>query len=171
MKRILLIFALLAASLSAMAQNYKPLEPVELSDSFAHQIRVNKNSYMSGDIYYTASHYLTMRSISADINPVSFNLHIKEKDISIPVRTMAVLAIGGESYTKMVDFVSENDNSIYIDIVGEHVKHIAVSGLQSITFKREGEVIATMNFSKVEQELWRRTAEELIKEIKIYHIL
>lgn len=170
MKKFALLFALLI-SCGMAAQNYKPLEPVEVPDYPTNIIRVSKNNYMSGDVYYTASHMLTMRSISADISPVNFDIHVKADNAVDLAKHQAVLKVGGVEYTKYVDFVSEINNGVYINILGDHVKHIAVSGLQEIVFKKQGQVTHTITFNAIEQELWRRTADELIKAVAIYDIL
>ena len=74
---------------------------------------------------------------------------------------LAKLSVGGIDYYLTVDYIS--DDRFFIDLMQDHIRHIAVSGLQSITFLDYGSVVNVIEFHISEQELWRRTAEQLGK--------
>lgn len=173
MRRLLTIAALLMC-ISASAQtykspNYKPLEPVDVPVTYSTAIHVKRNTYMSGESYYWACHYLGARSMTVDLAvPANCDISISQKwPSNIAVRNTAKLSIGGSEYFLNVSFIgNENDlgeQSLYIDLQEDHVRHIAVSGLQSISFMDWGEVLYEITYNPVEQELWRRTAEEVGK--------
>lgn len=164
MRNLLTIAACLLCCISAHAQTYKPLEPVEVPDTYSTIVNVERNEMLSGEKYYSASHLLGIRRMTADLDvPANCDLAL-DIDADIKVGMTAVLSVGGENYYLSVSFVSARSNeknSIHIDLLEDHLKHIAVSGLQSITFRNNGDVVHDKQFNAIEQELWRRTAEEL----------
>ncbi|MBR6732165.1 MAG: hypothetical protein IKL91_05575 [Bacteroidales bacterium] len=169
MKRIII---LLLASMPVItwAQDFKPLEAVEVPDFPTNNITVDENEYMGGGTYYTAHHLLAQRSMNAYLGvPASFDISYKVKNVTIPERTTAKLLVGGEEYYMRVDFVY--NGSVSIPINGQHIKHIAVSGLQGIVYIDNGDIIYKQDFNAIEQELWRRTADELIKTVEKFKIL
>ena len=85
---------------------------------------------------------------------------------------MARFYVGGVQYS-FIPYISElsNDCILNVDISGTHLKHFAVSGIQKIFVHDCGDEIITLEFNEVEQELWRRAAEELIKAIDKYKVL
>ena len=168
MKRILILLLALIPVM-ASAQDFKPLPPIELNDSPANIVNVSERQYMSGGTYYLASHHFAQRGMTASLGvPASFDLFLQPETM-VREGTTAKLHIGGDIYYKSVDFVS--DKSIYIDIMGLHLQHIAVSGLQAITFLYNGDLIYTLDFGEAEQELWRMTAEALCDEVRRFGIL
>ena len=156
--------------MTARSQNYKPLDPVELPDNPSTIIRVEENDGIL-ETYYTASHMLASRGMHAWLGvPPSFDIYMKPPyGVEFPKTANARMIIGGEEYWKAAELMT--GGHIYIDLLGAHVKHIAVSGIQSIEFISNGDVIAKMEFNLIEQELWRKTAEQLCKTIEKYNIL
>ena len=167
MKRILiLLLALMPVIVSA--QNFKPLESIEVPDFPTNEVRVSENQYMDGSTYYNAFHQLAMRGMTASLGvPAMFDIYMEK--INIPERCTAKMAIGGEEYFLPASLI--NNHAVYIDLKGLHVKHIAGSGLQSIIFLKNGEIVHTQKFNDIEQELWRRTADELAKTVEKFGIL
>lgn len=168
MKRLLTIAALLVC-ISASAQNYKPLEPVDVNTTHSTTIHIKRNTSLLGNVYYWACHYIGARSMTADLAvPANCDLAISEKwPSNIAVGNTAKLSVGGVDYYLEVAYLGTENNwgekALYIDLKEDHVRHIAVSGLQSITFLDWGEFLHEITFSPIEQELWRRTAEEVGK--------
>lgn len=168
MKKLLIIFLALIP-VAAFGQDFKPLAPVDVPDFPGNVIQVTEREHLHGGTYYTAFHALGYRSISASLGvPAAFDIICRLPDASIPAHATVKLLIGGEEYTKQADYYEE---SAYISINGIHVKHIAVSGLQGLTFLDNGDIIHKQDFNAIEQELWRRTAEELIKTVEKFGIL
>lgn len=167
MKRLLTIAALLVC-ISANAQKYKPLAPVEVHDTYSTKIYLDRNVAILGDVYYSAYHLIGARRMTVDLCvPANCDLAIAEKwPSNIVVGNTAKISVGGVDYYLEVTYLG-NDNHgeklLYIDLKEDHVRHIAVSGLQSITFLDWGELLYEITFSPIEQELWRRTAEEVGK--------
>ena len=173
MKRLLTIAALLVC-LSANAQtykspSYKPLEPVDVPVTSATAIEIYDFPGYDGTKMYFADHDHSSKSMMVDLSvPANCNLSFWEKGLeNIAVGNTAKLSIGGVQYYLKVSFISDekvSDETQYIiDLKEDHVRHIAVSGLQSITFMDWGEVLYEITYNPVEQELWRRTAEEVGK--------
>lgn len=172
MKRLLTLAALLLC-MSATAQTYKsknyvPLEPVDVPDIYSTTIHVKRNTRLSGDVYYWAAHYLGARSMSVDLSvPANCDIAISEEwPSNIAVRNTAKLSVGGVAYFLEVSYLESDNNKermLFIDLLEDHVRHISISGLQSITFLDWGEVLYEVTYNPVEQELWRRTAEEVGK--------
>lgn len=171
MKKIAVLAALLVISIGVTAQDYKPLEKVEVPDYPTNKITISENtSLATGHTYYTAQHSLFTRTISAELGvPLICDLSIKITEAEIPQGTTIKTSIGEENYYFTAGFVYEE--KIYADIDKEHIKHIAVSGIQSMTFILNGQVILVKNFNAIEQELWRRTAEELCKTLDKFKVL
>ena len=143
------------------AQKYKPLETVEVPSNYYTEIRINQMSYMTGETYYMVSHRLGTRYMTADF-AVPANCSMTMQLLPGITQGMdAVLSVGGVNYYLSVTFVI--DETFYIDLMEDHIRHIAVSGLQSITFLDYGSTVNVIEFHVSEQELWRRTAEELGK--------
>jgi hypothetical protein len=167
MKRILiLLLALMPAMVGA--QDFKPLESVEVPDFPTNEIRITESEYLGGGTYYTASYMLARRGMTASLGvPALFDIYMERLDI--PEQTTAKVSIGGEEYFLSASLI--NNNSVYIDIKGLHVKHIAVSGVQSMVFLNNGDIVHTQDFNDIEQELWRRTADELAKTVDKFGIL
>ena len=166
MKRILiLLLALMPVMVGA--QDFKPLESVEVPDFPTNQIKITEGSFPSPD--YSATYMLRARGMNVYLGvPPHYELFLRIDGISIPKGINAKLSMGGEEYWLATSFVS--GNSVYIDIQGDHIKHIAVSGLQSIAFTNNGDMIHLQAFNDIEQELWRRTAENLAKTIDKFGI-
>lgn len=155
----------------AVAQNYKPLEQVEVTDFPTNEIHIQENKYIGGGTYYTASHRLASRRINAELGvPPVFDIWLENNGKLIKECT-AKMSIGGEDYFLYVDFISTDGKSISINLKGQHIKHISVSGLQSITFLKNGDFIHLQEFNLIEQELWRRTAEGLMDAVEKFNIL
>lgn len=171
MKRYFFIILLALFCLSAEAQNYKPLETVDVPDYPTNEIRIQENKRPWGGTYYTASHMLHIRRIEAELGvPPVFDLWTDNKG-NLTGSCTAKMSIGGEDYFLYVDFIATENNSICINLKGQHIKHIAVSGLQSITFVKNGDFISIHEFNPIEQELWRRTAEALMGAVEKFNIL
>lgn len=166
MRNLLTIAACLMCWMSAQAQTYKPLEPVEVPDTYSTTIRVSQNELLSGEKYYSASHFLGQRRMTADLDvPADCDLAL-DIDADMKVGMTAVLSVGGKNYYLSVSYVAESSyggQNVYVNLHQDHLKHIAVSGLQSITFRKNGDIVHEEQFNAIEQELWRRTAEELGK--------
>lgn len=164
MKRILILLLALMP-FKALGQNYKPLKQVDVPNTPATVVRVEETSYR-----YTSSHIFGHRSINAYMGvPFEYDIQINIKDVIIPKDITANFHIGGQVYNLTV-FFSEL-NYVSMSLLGDHIKHIAVSGIQKIVFHKYGDVIHTQEFNAVEQELWRRTAEELISAIDKFKVL
>ena len=170
MKRLLiLLLALMPVMVSA--QKYKPLDPVEVPDEIWCRLQVDEREFPGGGTYYMSGHSLYTRTITAYMGvPFTYSLALQIRQPEIPIGITAKFFIGGEEYSFPVDFVSD-DKRVYVDIMGAHVKHIAVSGIQKIVFHKYGDIVHTQEFSLVEQEMWRRTSEELMKAIDKYKVL
>ena len=167
MKRLLTIVACLMCWMSAHAQNYEPLEPVEVPDTYSTRITVEKKEMLSGKKYYMASHLLGERYMTADLAvPAKCDIAFKV-EANIKEGMTAVLSVGGTNYYLRVSFAM--GGNIYVDILQDQLKHIAVSGLQSITFRDNNGLVHEKQFNAIEQELWRRTAEELGKAAHIIY--
>lgn len=170
MKRIVVILFLAIMPMMAGAQGFKSLESVEVPDFPANNITVTENDGITGT-YYTAYHLMAQRQMNAYLGvPALFDITYRVQEAVIPERTTVKFLIGGDEYIKHVDFVSSNSN-VSIPINGHHIKHIAVSGLQSIIYLNNGDIIYKQDFNAIEQELWRRTAEELAKTVEKFKIL
>lgn len=166
MKRLFTIAACLMCLVSAQAQNYKPLDPVEVPDTYSTRITVEKKEMLSGDKYYMSSHLLGQRRMTADLAvPANCDLSLIV-DAEIKEGMTAIISVGGIHYYLSVSFVykaSFGGIDAYAGLHQDHLKHIAVSGLQSITFRDNNGLVHEEQFNAIEQELWRRTAEELGK--------
>jgi hypothetical protein len=174
MKKIAMLAVLLAVSFVMKAQGYKPLEKVEIGDYPTTQVRFEEREYLYGGTYYVAYHMLGMRTLKAELGvPPLLELTYTE-DYDIKVGMTGVFSIGGEDYYLPVSFVGEgtlNKHIIYFDLLKEHIRHISVSGIQKIKYLHNGKNIHNVEFNLIEQELWRRTAEELIKGVAKFNIL
>lgn len=171
MKRYFLIAFFALFCLSAEAQNYKPLEAVDVPDYPTNEIRIQENKRPWGGTYYTASHMLHARRIEAELGvPPVFDMWLDNKS-NLTGSCTAKMSIGGEDYFLYVDYISTDGKSISINLKGAHIKHIAVSGLQSITYLKNGDFISIHEFNPIEQELWRRTAEGLADAVEKFKIL
>lgn len=171
MKRIfILLLALLP--MMASAQNFIPLESVTVPNELGNIIRVQElTRTLSGATYYFSSHRLGTRGMTAEMGvPFVYDMNTQIKANGIEQGITAKMFVGDKEYSMVVYWVSDKGD-VYWDIVGEHIKHIAVSGVQKIVFHKYGNILATQEYDAVEQELWRRTAEELIKAIDKYKVL
>lgn len=161
MKRLFFIMSLALLGVSATAQNYIPLGKVSVPETHTTKVHVNKCSYMNGETYYKASHHMGRKYMTADLQvPANCDMAIPLLP-NITQGMTAKLSVGGVDYYLTISFVI--DESFYIDLLEDHIRHIAVSGLQSITFMNSGTIVQELNFPLHEQEIWRRTAEELGK--------
>lgn len=157
----------------ATAQNYKPLEPVDAPDNYATKIKVEEKENILGKTYYSSSFALGSKAITATMGvPFEYSLIVHFDKIKIPENKRARFYVGGVQYS-FTPYISElsNDCILNVDISGTHLKHFAVSGIQKIFVHDCGDEIITLEFNEVEQELWRRAAEELIKAIDKYKVL
>ncbi|MBO7323461.1 MAG: hypothetical protein J6U51_07760 [Bacteroidales bacterium] len=171
MKRIFILFLALMPMM-ATAQNYKPLIPVDVPNQLGNIIKVQElTRTLSGATYYFSSHRVGTRGMTAEMGvPFVYDMNTQIKANGIEQGVTAKMFVGGEEYSMTVYWVSDKGD-VYWDIMGTHIKHIAVSGIQKIVFHKYGNVFATQEYDAVEQELWRRTAEELIKAIDKYKVL
>ena len=168
MKRIIILLLALMPVIT-WAQDFKPLEAVEVPDFPTNNITVTEKEGIAGT-YYTAYHLMAQRQMNAYLGvPASFDISYKVKNVTIPERTTAKLLVGGEEYYMRVDFVYNGNISIPVN--GQHIKHIAVSGLQGIVYIANGDILYKQDFNAIEQELWRRTADELAKTVEKFKIL
>jgi hypothetical protein len=94
-------------------------------------------------------------------------LHLGENKIQENV--IARFYVGGEEYSFKP--VISSYNILYVELQATHLKHFAVSGIQKIFIHDCGKEILTLEYNLIEQELWRRTAEELITAIDKYKVL
>ena len=171
MKRFfILLLALLP--IMATAQGYIPLESVEVPNQLGNIVKVLElQRTLSGATYYSSTYRVGTRGMTAELGvPFVYDMHTQVKADNLEQEITAKMFIGGKEYSMVVYWVS-NQGDVYWDIVGEHIKHIAVSGVQKILFHKYGKILATQEYDAVEQELWRRTAEELIKAIDKYKVL
>ena len=160
MKRLLTIAACLMCLVSAQAQSYKPLEKVEVPDEWANKVYISKQESFFSGTYYMASHHIGQRYMTANLKtPAYCTLAVLREDSPVTQGVTACFSVGGTKYYLKVALVS--DKSICFDLLEDHIRHIAVSGIQSITYKNNGETIHAEEYNLIEQELWRRTAEEL----------
>ena len=174
MKRIFILLLALMPFI-AQAQNYKPLEPVDVPDFPTNNIDILEREFLTGGTYYTASHCLATRSINLTLEyppEIDIAIHL---DSAPEQKFLAKLHIGGVNYLMWNVMVFDDEYNggkrVYIDIQKDHLKHIAVSGLQGITFMYNGEVLQEITYNDIEQELWRRTAEELIRAVDKFKII
>lgn len=170
MKKIAVFAFLLCLSLGMMAQDYKPLGKVEVPDYPSTEVRFQQRKSILGWITCEASYMLASRTISVQYDsPIIYELAYWAES-PVKTGTAAVLSIGGKEYKMPVSFVSnlgEKESRIFFDITPAHIKHLAVSGLQSIEYFDNGKSIYKSEFNMIEQELWRRTAETLSKNIAL----
>lgn len=170
MKKGLISAALMLISAMSFAQNYKPLKQIEVPENLINAITVSEREYITGGTYYTSSFHLHQRGITAELGvPAKFDFFIIERNLKIPEKAKALVCIGDEIYYMNADFVIED--TIYIELAKDHVRHIAVSGMQYIEFKQNGELLHRLDFNEIEQELWRRAAVELKNTVEIFKIL
>lgn len=149
--------------LLAAAQEYKPLEAVEVPDTWGNIINVQESEGVFSK-HIRASHRFATRSIGVRLSaPPHYDLSLIIEGSPVQVDDYAKMEIGGSLYYLQVGYVNEGSTYIYMD--AEHVKHIAVSGLQSITFLRNGDEVLSIAFNTIEQEMWRRTAEDLKRNV------
>lgn len=161
MKRALVFAAFILFCTSLSAQPYKPLKPVEIEENYVTKVKVTRCTSLSGEVYYMASHYMVQRYMTADLDVPANCSMIMPLVSNITEGMLAKLSVGGIDYYLTVDYIS--DDRFFIDLMQDHIRHIAVSGLQSITFLDYGSVVNVIEFHISEQELWRRTAEQLGK--------
>jgi hypothetical protein len=146
------------------------LDPVEVPNNQATTINVEEKESLMGNTYYSATHSLASRGINATMGvPFTYELFLNLGDKKVPEQVSARFYVGGEQYSFRPIVTSYN--ILYVDLQGSHLKHFAVSGIQKIVFHKYGDVIHTQEFNAVEQELWRRTAEELISAIDKFKVL
>ena len=168
MKRLLTIAACLTCLVSAQAQSYKPLEKVEVPDEWANKVYISKQESFFSGTYYIASHHIGQRYMTANLKtPAYCTLAVLREDSPVTQSVTACFSVGGTRYYLKVALVS--DKSICFDLQEDHIRHIAVSGIQSITYMNNGEPIHAEEYNLIEQELWRRTAEELGKAAYIIY--
>ena len=156
MKRILiLLLALMPVMVSA--QGYKNLPKIEVPDYPANEIRVSKNRINTDS--WNVSFALASKGMGVNFDlPFTYDMYFKT-DKTMMVGTSAVLLVGGEEYPLSVTYAS--GQSTYIDITLKHITHISFSGLQGVIFKNSSGIIThEKKFNEIEQELWRRTAEQ-----------
>lgn len=162
MRRLLTIAACLMCWMSAQAQSYKPLEKVEVPDEWANKVYISKQESFFSGTYYMASHHIGQRYMTANLKtPAYCTLAVLREDSTVTQGVTACFSVGGTKYYLKVALVS--DKSICFDLLEDHIRHIAVSGIQSILYMKNGEAIQYDEYNLIEQELWRRTAEELGK--------
>ena len=150
------------------AQNYKPLEKVEVPDQWANKINISKQESFFSGTYYMASHHIGQRYMTANLKtPAYCTLAVLREDSPVTQGMTACFSVGGTKYYLKVALVS--DKSICFDLQEDHIRHIAVSGIQSISYMKNGEAIQYDEYNPIEQELWRRTAEELGKAAYIIY--
>lgn len=174
MKRIIILLLALMPFI-AQAQDYKPLPPVDVPDFPTNNIEISEREFITGGTYYSASHCLATRSINLTLEyppQIDIAFHL---DNAPEQKCLAKLHIGGVNYL-MWDISILNDEynggkRVYIDIQKDHLKHIAVSGFQGVTFMYNGEALHEVKHNDIEQELWRRTAEELIRAVDKFKII
>lgn len=167
MKKFIILLLALIPIISG-AQEFKPLKPLEVPDYPGNVISINESSFPPTT--YTASYAIMTRGISATLGvPGEFDIFFKVDDADNYDGMTARLWIGGEQYYKQVFFTSAG--KIYIDILGLHIKHMAVSGLQAVDFLNNGNLVLAHHFNEIEQELWRRAAGELINTVEKFKIL
>lgn len=174
MKNIAMLAVLLAVSFVMKAQDYKPLEKVDVPDFPSNEVIFKETMNIKGIVAYTASHCLTTRSISTEItigkgsfNDLSFVIN---EAVNIPNESTALLMVGGKSYKNLVYHVS-NNKTPYIELSAEQIKHISISGLQSTEFYYNNKAIYKRDFNKIEQELWRKTAQQIYKALDVWSIV
>lgn len=166
MRRLLTIAACLMCWISAHAQTYKPLGKVKVPQGEQVQI-IKPRTLNANQDYYMAAHKDGKNVMTADLSVPAECKIILDYDSRIDSDcNTARLQVGGVNYYVKIVFVFTG-RVIYIQ--QDHLKHIAVSGLQSITYMKDGEVRYTEQFDIVGQELWRRTAEELGKAAYIIY--
>jgi hypothetical protein len=178
MKKIAMLAVLLAVSFVMKAQDYKPLEKVEVSDYPTNKVVFEQKEHLWGGTYFQAYHRLATRYITAELGvPPIFELIYTEKE-EIKEGMIGVFSVGGVKYHIPVFFVSDMGKygslekyHVTFEIKADHIKHIAVSGLQKIEYLQGGKNVHNAEFNLKEQELWRRTAEELIKGVAKFNIL
>ena len=174
MKRILILLLALMPFI-AQAQNYKPLPPVDVPDVITNIVHISDHVDQSGKTTYVGSHCLVKRSICLTLEyPPEIYIALL-LDSAPSGRTLAKLHIGGDGLlmwnVAIFDDFAHEGKRVLIDIQKDHLKHIAVSGLQGITFMYNGEVLQEVTYNDIEQELWRRTAEELIRAVDKFKII
>lgn len=166
--RKILILLLALMPVMTTAQNYKPLEKVEVPDQWANKINISKQESFFSGTYYIASHHIGQRYMTANLKtPAYCTLAVLREDSPVTQGTTACFSVGGTKYYLKVALVS--DKSICFDLQEDHIRHIAVSGIQSISYMKNGEAIQYDEYNPIEQELWRRTAEELGKAAYIIY--
>lgn len=180
MKKIAMPAVLLAVSFVMKAQDYKPLEKVEVPDYPANEVRFEQKEHLWGGIYFQAYHKLLSRYIQIQLEvPPIIELCYYE-NIEIKEGMTGVFSIGGENYYIPVFFVTDMSDygstrydkyNVTFEMKADHIKHIAVSGLQKIEYLQNGKNVHNKEFNLKEQELWRRTAEKLIKGVAKLNIL
>ena len=165
MKRILiLLLALMPVMMSG--QGYKNLPKIEVPDTPATQINITEREFPVQT--YTASHMLASRGINARVDiPPTYDLFMKTTGgKTMMVGTKAVLLIGGEEYQLRVTHAIAD--RVTIDVQLSLLTHMSFSGLQGIRFENSaGKVTHEETFNDIQQELWRRTSEQ-IREIVMY---
>jgi hypothetical protein len=170
MKKIAALAFLLCFSLYLSAQEFKVLEMVDVPDVPSNKVIVEqKTNILTQKPYYTASHMLNQRGISVDTYPsLCFELFMNTS-FDVPKGCYAKLNIGGTEYMTIVFHVNKDailsETQVYIDIAPEQIKYIATGGIQSIEYRNRVKAIYTEEFNMIEQELWRRTAYELMKKL------
>lgn len=168
MKRIILMAIAALFCVAAAAQDYKPLEPVDLGDNILRQTHFSKRELAKGFPTFSVSHLLATRGMNAQPADKAFDMWIEKENAEIAEGCFAKLKVGGVTHQLRVDYVAGDGKSMYINLYERHLKHIAVSGIQSISFvsNKTGKEIVNQEFNLIEQELWRRTAAELLDNLK-----
>ena len=169
MKRLLILLLALMPIMS-WAQKYKPLGPVEVPDNYATNIKIREYEHLFGSTCYEASHSLASRGMNAIMGvPFTYELFIHLGENKIQENVIAKFYVGGEEYSFKP--IISSYNILYIELQGSHLKHFAVSGIQKVFIHNYGKEVLTLDYNLIEQELWRRTAEELINAIDKYKVL
>lgn len=168
MKRIILMAIASLLCVISAAQDYKPLDPVDLGDDPLRQTHFSKSEHSAGFPNFSVTHLLATRGINAQAADKTFDMFLERENTEIGIGTFAKLKVGGVTYLLRVDYIGITGKQQYINLFERHIKHIAISGIQSICFvsNKTNKEIATQEFNLIEQELWRRTAAELQDKLK-----
>lgn len=192
MKKILIALICTILCFSAHAQHV-PLKHIEVPDFPTTQIRKDySNNFAKTINTYSAifsftwcfRHEVGYKEPDLDYNVWGLSLVLDQKqDLTLRIKAKAeqglgdllqgaaplYLTVGGKHYVINTWYYATGNKRLMLDFEKNIVEHVSVSGLQGIYTETVSEENKIIVFNEVQQELWRRSAEEVYSKRKVYN--
>ena len=192
MKKILITIAFLIVACVSYAQHL-PLKHIEVGDyptteirkSFSNNFANTINPY-SAKFCFTWGIYHEVGFKDPDLNFCTWGLEMNlntKQDLTLKIKASTTqgfgdllqgvkplyLSVGETTYPVRTWYYATDSKHLMLDFYKGIVEHISISGLQGIYVNIPSEDSQLIKFTDVEQELWRRSAEEVYSKRKVYN--